>query len=168
MLLLEKIRAICKRIITTLRLKLSEKTAQGEFRYIKKPAKDAEFAVWLKYYMDVAGLSQNKLAQYARLNQSTVNKIAHGRCERTSMDILVAIILVLQLSDRQAKDLISRIGRAFSPCDKRHQYYLKLIAIYHYRERTIHVDDETFLDDADKYLKKYGFDPLPGFEMSLS
>lgn len=168
MFLLEIIKAICRSIITTLRVKLSEKAAQGEFRRVKKPAEDADFATWLKYYMDKAGLSQSQLARYARLNQSTVCKIAHGQCERTSMEILVAIMLVLQLSDRQAKDLISRIGRAFSPCDKRHQYYLKLIAIYHYREKPIHIDDETFLDDADKYLKKYGFDPLPGSELALS
>ena len=158
---LEIMKAICKRIIITFRVKLSEKTGQFEFRRVKKPANDADFATWLKYYMDEAGLSQSKLARYARLNQPTVCKIAHGQCERTSMENLVAIILVLQLSDRQAKDLISRIGRAFSPCDKRHQRYLKLIAIYHFREDVCNIDDETILDFADEYLKKYGFDPLP-------
>ena len=101
------------------------------------------------------------MAQYARLNQPTVNKIAHGKCERSSMETLVAIILVLQLSDRQAKDLISRIGRAFSPCDKRHQQYLKLIAIYHLRQDLRLIDDTTILDYADEYLKYFGFDPLP-------
>lgn len=161
MFLLEIIKAICKRIITALRVKLSEKRAQGEFRRVKKPAKDADFATWLKYYMDKAGLSQSQLARCARQNQSKVCKIAHGQCERTSMEALVAIILVLRLSDRQAKDLISRIGRAFSPCDQRHQRYLKLIAIYHFREDLSSIDDTVVLDYADKYLKEFGFDPLP-------
>ena len=160
MFLLEIIKAICRHIITTLRVKLSEKTAKGEFRRVKKPVEDADFATWLKYYMDKAGLSQSQLARYARLNQPTVCKIAHGQCERTSMEILVAIMLVLQLSDRQAKDLLSRIGRAFSPCDKRHQRYLKLIAIYHFREDIHSINDTTILDYANEYLKKYGFDPL--------
>ena len=54
MFLIEIIKAICKCIINVLRVKLSDKTAQMEYRRFKKPAKDADFATWLEYYMKKA------------------------------------------------------------------------------------------------------------------
>ena len=153
----------CAAIFVASRAILTNRKGQMTYtrtKIIKRPALNAGFAEWIDYYIKKQDLSQSELARRARINQPTVNKLVHGKCERTSMEIFVAVMLVLQLSDVQAKDLLSRVGRAFSPCDERHQRYLKLIAIYHFKNLS-DVKEAEILDDADKYLKKYGFDPLP-------
>ena len=99
-----------------------------------KPAKSAPFKDYLNYYMDRVGLSQNKLAICARINQSRLNKIYNGTIKNVSVDTLVCICLALGLNEDETHDLLARQERAFSPAEPAHQVYLELIRIYSKKE----------------------------------
>ena len=45
----------------------------------------ASFKQYLDYYTQRAGLTENKLALFSRLNQSTLNKIANGKMQNVSV-----------------------------------------------------------------------------------
>lgn len=126
---------------------------------LKQPNKTAPFKEYILYYMKRKGWSQSTLAQYARLSQSNVCKIINGNYERTKMESFVSLFLVLQLTVKESKDLLSRAERAFSPSSELHTVYKDLIWYY----STVHDDTDilTMLDYADKYLMDRGYDPLP-------
>ena len=66
--------------------------------------------------------------------------------------------------EEEAKDLMARKERTFSPADPRHTALLELIRIYAEKKIDYTVDRitlSTILDDADAYLIERGFDPLP-------
>ena len=66
----------------------------------------ASFKQYLDYYTQRAGLTENKLALFSRLNQSTLNKIANGRMQNVSVPMLVCICLALGLNEVEAVDLM--------------------------------------------------------------
>ena len=68
----------------------------------------ASFKQYLDYYTQRAGLSENKLAIFSRLNQSTLNKIANGRLKNVNISMLICICLALGLNEAESIDLLSR------------------------------------------------------------
>ena len=131
-----------------------------------KPRKDASFGLYLDYYTQRAGISQNTLANCARVNQSWLNRLANDKIKDTSVGELLCLCLALRLSVKESKDLLSRKARAFSPADPMHGVYLKLIEEYHKKE----IDYKNapgiseFLVDADNTLTSKGYPPLPSAE----
>lgn len=67
----------------------------------------ASFKQYLDYYTQRAGLSENKLAIFSRLNQSTLNKIANGRLKNVNISMLICICLALGLNEAESIDLLS-------------------------------------------------------------
>jgi transcriptional regulator with XRE-family HTH domain len=126
----------------------------------KKPSKTASFKEYIEYYLKRKNWSQSRLAECARLSQSQVNKIVNRNNHNVSVDTLVCICLALQLTVNESKDLLARAERAFSPASELHDAYLKLIAIYVYRDYT-GAEDTNMLCDADRYLEARDFPPLP-------
>ena len=114
----------------------------------------ASFKQYLDYYTQRAGLSENKLAIFSRLNQSTLNKIANGRLKNVNISMLICICLALGLNEAESIDLLSRRERAFSPANDTHRVYLELIRIYSMKKiegfvrlyRDIGGDDFRFLE----------------------
>lgn len=129
-----------------------------------KPAKSAPFKDYLNYYMDQVGLSQNKLAICARINQSRLNKIYNGAIKSVGVETLVCICLALGLNEDETRDLLARQERAFSPAKPAHQAYLELIQIYSKKEiiyDTTPQNLSTILEYADVYLRERKFAELP-------
>ena len=128
-----------------------------------KPRDDAPFGVYLDYYTQRVGLTQNRLSVCARINQSRMNKIANERIRDVSVDTLVNLCLVLHLNWEEAKDLLSRKERAFSPANPMHRAYMILIDEYCGREvdYTNDMKLSTALEWADEYLTIHGFPTLP-------
>lgn len=128
-----------------------------------KPRVDAPFGVFLDYYTQRAGLTQNRLSVGARINQSRLNKIANDRIRDVSVDTLVNLCLVLHLDRDEAQDLLSRKERAFSPSNPVHRAYLALIDEYSGRELDYTNDMKlsTALEWADEYLVERGCPELP-------
>ena len=124
----------------------------------------ASFKQYLDYYTQRAGLSENKLAIFSRLNQSTLNKIANGRLKNVNISMLICICLALGLNEAESIDLLSRRERAFSPANDTHRVYLELIRIYSMKKidyKRLECDSQCLLEEADAYLKKEGKAPLP-------
>jgi len=133
-----------------------------------KPSKTASFNQYLDYYMERVGLSQNKLAVCARINQSRLNKIYNGKIKTVGVDTLVCICLALGLSEAEACDLLARQERAFSPAKPVHQAYLELIQIYSRKNLVYNTTPQNLsviLDEADAYLKERGFSELPNADL---
>lgn len=128
---------------------------------LTKPCKTASFKEYITYYMQRKGWSQATLASFARLNQSTVNKVINGNNYRTKFDIFICLFLALQLTVEESADLLSRAERAFSPASDLHDAYKKLIAYYVYKEFDSTLPSSERLDWADRYLIDHGFNPLP-------
>ena len=137
------------------------------FRSTREPCElspAASFGLYLDFYTRRVGLSENKLADCARMNQSALNKMRNDERHSMSVDILACLCLALGLTEEEAKDLMARKARAFSPADPRHTALLELIRIYAEKEIDYTVDRvtrSTLLDDADAYLIERGFAPLP-------
>ena len=127
---------------------------------IKKPVKTASFKEYMEYYLNKKGWSQSQLAEAARLNQPYVNKLINGKVHDVSVETMMCICLVLQLTVPETKDLLSRVQRAFSPAMERHDFYQKLLAIYVFKDFT-GMEERNILNDADDYLAKHGLPPLP-------
>ena len=81
---------------------------------LTKPCKTASFKEYITYYMQRKGWSQATLASFARLNQSTVNKVINGNNYRTKFDIFICLFLALQLTVEESADLLSRADAATS------------------------------------------------------
>ncbi|MBR5472306.1 MAG: hypothetical protein IKU81_09415 [Oscillibacter sp.] len=127
----------------------------------------ATFGQYADFYTRRVGLTQNKLAACARVNQSRLNKIVNETIRDVPVNLLVNLCLVLGLDQVEAKDFLARKERAFSPANPMHQCYLELIQIYAEKEldyRCIPVCDlSSVLDEADTYLEKRGFSTLPNY-----
>jgi len=124
--------------------------------------KTDSFDLYLNYYMQRAGLSENKLSAFSRLNQSTLNKIVNGKMKNVSIPMLVCICLALGLNEAESVDLLSRRERAFSPADDTHRVYRELIRIYSMKKIDYkRTDPEMLLKDADEYLKRAKKPHLP-------
>lgn len=98
------------------------------------------------------------------MNQSALNKMRNDKKHSMSVDNLACLCLALGLAEEEAKDLMARKERTFSPADPRHTALLELIRIYAEKKIDYTVDRitlSTILDDADAYLIERGFDPLP-------
>ena len=124
----------------------------------------ASFKQYLDYYTQRAGLSENKLAIFSRLNQSTLNKIANGRLKNVNISMLICICLALGLNEAESIDLLSRRERAFSPANDTHRVYLELIRIYSMKKidyKRLECDSQCLLEEACADLKKEGKAPLP-------
>lgn len=127
-------------------------------------SKTASFKQYLDHYTQRAGLSENKLALFARLNQSTLNKIANGIMKNVDVSMLVCICLALGLNEAESVDLLARRERAFSPANDTHRVYLELIRIYSTKKidyKLLENDAQQLLEEADIYLRNEGKDPLP-------
>lgn len=114
--------------------------------------------------MQRAGLSQNKLAVCARINQPRLNKICNGVIKNAGVDTLVCICLALGLTESESRDLLARQERAFSPAKPVHAAYLELIRLYSTKKRPhdlSQVNLSTVLIEADHYLQERGFPELP-------
>lgn len=124
------------------------------------PNRDAPFEAFLQAYMNRKNWNQTQLAENARLNQAYINKLCTGRLKDKSVDRLVCVCLALQLSLEEAKDLLARAERAFSPASETHGAYQKLIALY--AARPLDAEGKIdWMDAADRYLEDLGFPPLP-------
>ena len=126
----------------------------------KKPNKTAPFKEYMEYYLKQKGWSQSQLAEAARLNQPYVNKLINGKVRDVSIETMMCICLSLQLTVPQAKDLLSRVQRAFSPALELHDFYQKLLASYSYMDFT-GIERRNILNYADEYLLKRNLPPLP-------
>lgn len=137
------------------------------FRSTREPCElspTASFGLYLHFYAQRVKLSETVLAEFARMNQSTLNKITNIAGHGVSVDTLVCLCLALGLTEEEAMDLMARKERTFSPADPRHTALLELIRIYAEKEIDYTVDRvtrSTLLDDADAYLIERGFAPLP-------
>ncbi|MBR3554985.1 MAG: helix-turn-helix domain-containing protein [Oscillospiraceae bacterium] len=131
-----------------------------------KPSKDSAFGIYLDYYTQRAGISQNTLANCARVNQPWLNRLANGRIKDTSVAELVCLCLALRLNVDESKDLLARMARTFSPAEPMHGVYLELIKEYHKKEIDYKKVTEIseFLVDADNTLTSKGYPPLPSAE----
>lgn len=127
---------------------------------LKKPGKKASFKEYMDYYLNKKGWSQSQLAEAARLNQPYVNRLINDKVSNVSIETMMCICLPLQLSVPEAKDLLSRVQRAFSPALELHYFYQKLLAIYVFEDFT-GMEERNILNYADDYLAKHGFPPLP-------
>ena len=110
--------------------------------------------------MQRVGISQNKLALCARINQSYLNRLYNRRIKNVSTDTLVSICLALGLNEEEAEDLMSRIERVLSPSNPLHSVYRELIRIYSKMEidyKVCNVRLSAILDFADSYLKERGY-----------
>ena len=120
----------------------------------------ASFKQYIDFYTERVGLSENKLALCARLYQQRLNKISNGKIKNANIETLVCICLPLGLDVTEAKDLLARYERSFSPAKPIHTVYLELIEIYSERDIDYsHLED--ILDYADEYLIEHGYHPLP-------
>jgi len=131
---------------------------------IKPPEITAPFNQYLDYYRDRVGLSQNKLAICARINQSRLNKIYNGKIKNVGVDTLVNMCLVFALTESESRDFLARKERAFSPASPVHQAYLELIHIYSRKKLVYNTSQQnlsSILDEADEYLKERDFSELP-------
>lgn len=127
-------------------------------------SKTASFKQYLDHYTQRVGLSENKLALFARLNQSTLNKIANGIMKNVDVSMLVCICLALGLNEAESVDLLARRERAFSPANDTHRVYLELIRIYSTKKidyKLLENDAQQLLEEADMYLRNEGKNPLP-------
>lgn len=125
-----------------------------------KPDETAPLGAYIKYYQQIKGWSQSKLALCARLNQSHLNKIINGKVYDVKVDDLVCLCLTLQINLEQSKDLLARAERALSPANPSHRAYMKLIEIY-VSKPFDYEGGETMLDYADRYLIERGLPTLP-------
>ena len=124
----------------------------------------ASFKQYLDYYTQRAGLTENKLALFSRLNQSTLNKIANGKMQNVSVPMLVCICLALGLNEIEAVDLMARRERALSPANETHKLYLDLIRMYSSEEidyQSLKDTPERLLEAADRYLESANKETLP-------
>ncbi len=133
---------------------------------LSKPLNDDSFGLYLDYYTQRAGISQNTLANCARVNQPWLNRLANGRIKDTSVAELVCLCLALRLNVDESKDLLARMARAFSPAEPMHGAFLELIEKYHKEEIDYKSVTEIseFLAEADSILISKGFKPLPSAE----
>lgn len=128
-----------------------------------RPASNASFEKYIDFYTQREKITVNRLATCARLNQSYLYKIIKGRINDVPVDILVCVCLALRLSLDEAKDLLARKERAFSPANEVHQKYMELIEKYHQKEVN-YKDNKAitrFLTEADEDLRKANFPDLP-------
>ena len=115
-----------------------------------KPKATASFKQYIEYYLKRRNWSQNRLAICARLNQPQINKMINGRKNNMNIDELVCICLALQLTPKEADDLLARAERALSPASPLHTAYRRLIKIF--SDKQIDCFDWETLDEADEYL----------------
>ena len=125
----------------------------------------ASFGLYADFYTRRVGLTQNKLAVCARVNQSRLNKIVNGTIKDVPVDVLVNLCLVLGLDQIEAIDFLARKERAFSPANPMHECYLELIHIYadkepDYSRVPVH-KLSSVLGEADAFLAVNGFEKLP-------
>lgn len=92
--------------------------------------------------------------------QQRLNKISNGQIKNAGVETLASLCMVLGVNVDEAKDLLARYERAFSPSKPVHQVYLELIEIYSKRDID-YSNLDTILDYADEYLIARGFAPLP-------
>ena len=112
-------------------------------------------------------MTQNKLAECARMDQTALSKILNEKTMNISVENLVRICLVLGLGREQAIDLMSRKERAFSPANPSHAVYLELIDLYENKVFDFSLPNAqlvTYLDEADALLKNRGFATFPVLE----
>lgn len=92
------------------------------------------FTEHIFWYLNKLGLSENRLATLARIEQSELNKIVniHSSKARKNVPVyqLVKICLALGLNEEQAADLMARRERALSPANSLHDLYRQLIGLY--------------------------------------
>lgn len=82
------------------------------------------------YYIERAGITENKLSVCMRVNQQYLNKITNRQIKNVDVDPLVCICLVLCMNLDEAFDMLSRFERAFSPANPLHHAYQELIEVY--------------------------------------
>ena len=129
----------------------------------QRPDSSASFGDYVHFYTQRNGITINRLATCARLNQPYLYKIVNGAINDVPIDNLVNICLALRLSVDEAKDLLARKERALSPANPAHRVYLRLIDDCHVK--ALNYEDTTavmdFLREADERLQKAGFAELP-------
>lgn len=125
-----------------------------------RPGPSASFKEYMAYYLKRKNWSQSKLAVCARLNQSHVNKIINERIYRAEVDTLLCICLALQLTVKEAVDLMARAERAVSPASPCYKAYLELLHRYSQKDPQLEADSN-FLLEADEYLRERKLPALP-------
>ena len=129
-----------------------------------KLTETASFKQFLTMYSDRKELSENKLAQGARITQKRLNNISNNVTKSVKIPILVALCLVLELTMDEAKDLMARKERALSPANPDHRIYAELIELYS-RRNTNYIENpealKTALDEADEFLERNHAEELP-------
>ena len=68
----------------------------------------ASFKQYLDHYTQRAGLTENRLAAYARIRQQRLNKIANGYIKDVDVETLMRLCLVLGLTEPEAVNLMAR------------------------------------------------------------
>lgn len=138
-----------------------------EFPKKRKPetklGKKDTFKKRLDYFTERAGLTENKLALYAQIDQPELNKIANGRRKNVQIPTLVRICLALGLTLDEATDLMARRERALSPANETHDDYRRLIISYSTRKidyQKYKNCPEKLLEEADNFLLKQGKEKL--------
>ena len=117
----------------------------------------ASFKLYLDYYTQRAGLTENRLAACARIRQQRLNKIANGYIKDVDVETLV------RLTEPEAVDLMARRERALSPANPLHRAYRELLGIYAQQQSNCPsgaIAMAGVLDEADAYLERHGFAPF--------
>lgn len=126
-------------------------------------SESASFKLYLDYYTQRVGLTENKLALGARIHQQRLNKISNGIVKNVDVETLVRLCLVLGLTEQEAVDLMARRERALSPANLLHRAYRELLNIYAKKKIDYQagaVALANILNEADEYLKSRGFEPF--------
>ena len=90
----------------------------------------ASYKLYIDFYTQRVGLTENKLAFGIRHYQQRLNNISNGKLKNVDVETLVRICLVLGLDEEESVDLMARRERALSPAVPVHQVYRELIRLY--------------------------------------
>ena len=97
---------------------------------IECPYKKISFKEYLQQLLKEKGWNQDKLVACARISQSRLSKIFHGRIRNVDVGTLISMCLALQLNKERSILLLALAERTISPVDECYEAYYELIQIY--------------------------------------
>ncbi len=127
---------------------------------VEIPSKNISLKEYVQQLLKEKGWKQDKLVACARVSQSRLSKIIHGRIRNVDVGTLISMCLALQLNKEQSIILLSLSERTISPVDECRDSYFELIDIYSKKEQ-VKEGFECFLIEADEFLEARNLKKLP-------